>query len=264
MPGTLVTFHAHPDDEAILTGGTMAKAAAAGHRVVLVVATKGELGERPAEVVDPDADLGALRVEETLRAAEVLGVARVEFLGFHDSGMMGDAHNDDAHAFWRADLDEAAARLAAILDEEYADALTVYDDHGGYGHPDHIQVHRVGARAVEVASNRPRLFEATLNRDYVRDLIALAPVDERPGDIDPDQFESVGSSASAINTTIDVKAFTDQKREAMRVHASQISESSFFLALDDDVFEAAFGTEWYIDPTAPPTAQIDDLFADPS
>ena len=121
MAYTLVTFHAHPDDEAIATGGVMAKAAADGHRVVLVVATRGEHGEVAEDVLDAGETLAARRVIETQRAAELLGVARVEFLGYTDSGMMGTPENDAAGSFWSAPVEEAAQRLATILGEERAD-----------------------------------------------------------------------------------------------------------------------------------------------
>lgn len=144
---TLVSFHAHPDDESIQTGGTLAKAAAAGHRVVLVFATRGEHGEVADGFLDDEEHLAQRREKEAHASAEVLGAHRVAFLGYHDSGMMGTPENHHPGAFWQADLDEAAERLAAILEEERAEVLTVYDSDGGYGHPDHIQVHRVGVRA---------------------------------------------------------------------------------------------------------------------
>ncbi|HEX2118991.1 MAG TPA: PIG-L family deacetylase, partial [Acidimicrobiales bacterium] len=164
---TLVTFHAHPDDESIATGGVMAKAADEGHRVVLVVATKGECGEVPEGFLEPGEALWQRRVEETLAAAEILGVARVEFLGYEDSGMVGTPENDRPESFWQADVDEAAGRLAAILTEEKADILTVYDENGSYGHPDHVQVHRVGVRAAELAGT-PKVYMSTINRDHFR------------------------------------------------------------------------------------------------
>jgi len=138
---TLVTFHAHPDDEAIATGGTMAKAARAGHRVVLVVATRGERGEVAEGHLQPGEELWQRRVEETQAAAAVLGVSRVEFLGYVDSGMAGMPTNDDPASFWQADVEEAARRLADILEEEGADVVTAYDENGVYGHPDHVQVY---------------------------------------------------------------------------------------------------------------------------
>ena len=144
MVGTLVCFHAHPDDESITTGGVMAREAAAGRRVVLVVATSGELGEVDDGFLDPGETLGERRAAELARAAEILGIAKVEFLGYHDSGMAGLPENDAPESFWSADVEEAAQRLAAILVGEDAEVLTVYDVNGGYGHPDHIQVHRVG------------------------------------------------------------------------------------------------------------------------
>src|SRR5438132_8752003 len=136
----LVSFHAHPDDEAISTGGTLAKAANAGHRVVIVFATRGEHGEVADGILHDGEALWERRVQEARRSAEILGAQRVEFLGYVDSGMMGTPENDAPECFWQADLKEAAGRLAAILAEEGADVLTVYDDHGVYGHPDHIQI----------------------------------------------------------------------------------------------------------------------------
>jgi LmbE family N-acetylglucosaminyl deacetylase len=266
MPFTLVTFHAHPDDEAIATGGIMARAAAEGNRVVLVVATRGELGEVDEGFLSPGETLADRRVLETGRAAEALGVARVEFLGYTDSGMDGEATNDADGSFWSADLDEAASRLAAILDEEDADVLTVYDDHGGYGHPDHVQVHRVGVRAGALAGT-PRVYESTLNRDHIQRLMAARP--EGLGDgvdaPDPSQFDEMGSPESEITTTVDVRDFVDHKRAAMKAHASQISDSSFFLTMPDDAFREAFGWEWFIRrgarPDAPETSVFDGLDA---
>ncbi|MGH9268661.1 MAG: PIG-L family deacetylase, partial [Acidimicrobiales bacterium] len=243
--------HAHPDDEAIVSGGTMAKAAAEGHRVVLVVATRGERGELPAGGLATGEDLGALRARETHEAARILGVARCEFLGYVDSGMAGTATNGDPDCFWQAGVDEAAGRLAAILGEEAADVLTVYDEVGGYGHPDHIQVHRVGVRAGELAGT-PRVYEATYEREYVTELMRAAAesgrLDDVPGDFDPAQF---GSPAAAITTRVAVHDFLPAKRLAMAAHASQIPETSFFLAMDDDQFAATWGTEWYIRRGAP-------------
>jgi LmbE family N-acetylglucosaminyl deacetylase len=243
---TAVFFHAHPDDEAIATGGTMAKMAEAGHRVVLVTATRGELGEVPDGMVGDGETLADLRDRELGEASRILGVSRREFLGYRDSGMEGEQTNEDPTSFWKADLEEASRRLADLLDEERADVLTIYDEHGGYGHPDHVQVHRVGALAAEMAGT-PIVFMATLNRDHVRGLMSRVEelgVDP-PGGENPD-VETFGEPASRITTNVDVTKFLDAKRSAMRAHASQISDSSFFLSLPDDAFATAFGTEWSI------------------
>jgi LmbE family N-acetylglucosaminyl deacetylase len=263
MPFTLVTFHAHPDDEAIATGGVMAQAKALGHRVVLVVATRGELGEVDDGFLDHGEDLARRRVAETHAAAEILGVDRVEFLGYHDSGMMGEPTNDAPGSFWSADVDEAAARLAAILDDERADVLTVYDERGNYGHPDHIQVHRVGHRAAAKAAT-PQVFEATVNRDYIQRLMT-----ERAGEL-PDLPDSVdrpspeeldlGMPEAVLTTQVDVGDYTDLKRAAMAAHASQISDNSFFLQLPPDAFRAAFGFEWFIRRGAEPGIREHSLF----
>lgn len=250
---TLVFFHAHPDDEAIATGGTMATAAAAGHDVVLVVATRGEQGEPVAGVLGPDEPLWQRRVAETHRSAELLGVSRVAFLGYEDSGMMGEATNDNPACFWQADVSEASDRLAVLLDEVGADVLTVYDAHGGYGHPDHIQVHRVGYRAA-AAVGVGGLYEATMNRTHIvqlmsqqADLLASGNTEGAEATAadrieDPD----FGSDESVITHAVDVSGVLDLKRAALMAHASQIADDSFFLTMPPEVFALAFGTEWYI------------------
>ena len=162
---TLVCLHAHPDDESIATGGTIARAVAEGHRVVLVMATGGEYGETPPDLA-PGETLADRRRAETERSAAVLGVHRLAWLGYRDSGMTGWEQNAMPGSFIGADVEEAAGRLADILREERADVLTSYDWHGNYGHPDHIQVHRVGMRAAEMTG--VRVVQATMNRDAMR------------------------------------------------------------------------------------------------
>jgi LmbE family N-acetylglucosaminyl deacetylase len=257
---TMVTFHAHPDDECIGCGGVMRKAYEAGHRVVLVVATRGEVGEVPDGFLGDDEELWERRVKETHAAADILGAARVEFLGYTDSGMMGEPTNDVPGTFWTADVEEAAGRLAAILREEHAEVLTVYDDHGGYGHPDHIQVHRVGMRAAELAGT-PRVFQATMNRDQIKR--GRAEAARQAGDETelPELGDDFGTAEADLTTAVDVSAYVTYKRQAMRAHASQISEESFFLAMADEQFALAFGTEWFIRVGAPPGIAESDLFA---
>jgi LmbE family N-acetylglucosaminyl deacetylase len=261
---TLVCFHAHPDDECIITGGVMRKAADEGHRVVLVVATRGEHGEVDDGVLAPGESLGERREQETRAAADILGASRVEFLGYTDSGMMGTPENDAPGAFWRADIDEAAGRLAAILRDVDADVLTVYDDNGGYGHPDHIQVHRVGHRAGQLAGT-PRVFEVTMNRDQLRRYSeasrdeAIAAGIDAPDVTDDPEF---GKPESEITASVDVSSYVEFKRLAMKAHASQISDQSFFLQLPDEPFRVVFGTEWFIRAGQGPGITETDLLHD--
>ncbi len=257
---TIVSFHAHPDDEAIATGGTLAKAADEGHRVVIVWATRGEHGETPAGFLREGEELWPHRVREATAAAAILGASRNAFLGYRDSGMMGTPTNDDPGAFWQADLDEAAERLAAILREENADVLTVYDDHGGYGHPDHIQVHRVGMAAAARAGT-PRVYQSTMNRDHIiRGMEAARQAGfELPEEM-PRDFSEFGSPEEAITTAVDVSDYIDRKRAAMVVHASQIPEDSFFLRMPPEMFAQAFGTEWFIRVGDRPTETESSLF----
>ena len=250
---TLVCFHAHPDDEAIATGGTMLLANRAGHRVVLVLATKGEQGEPVEGVLDSGESLGDRRTTEAQASGEILGAHRVEFLGYEDSGMVDQPANDNPDCFWQADVNEAATRLAAILQEEQADVVTVYDPHGGYGHPDHIQVHRVGIEAAELAGVS-RVFWSTMNRTHLQKLMAESPEviesmgEERTENLDRETF---GMAEDAITHAVDVRAVIADKRNAMAAHASQISEEDFFLSLPGEAFAAAFGTEWFVAPAWP-------------
>lgn len=255
--GTLVCFHAHPDDESIATGGTIARAVHEGHRVVLVIATDGDHGEVPDDLA-PGETLADRRRAETRRSADVLGAHRVEFLGYADSGMTGWAQNEHEHAFLQAPLDEAAERLAAILRDESADILTTYDWHGGYGHPDHIKVHQVGHRAAQLAGT-PKVFESTMNRDA---MIRYAQMAKEQGievegrseddDWDPaapaDDGNPFGTPESELSIGVDVRDFVDAKRSSIACHKSQISDSSFFLSMPDEAFNMAFGTEWFIEP----------------
>jgi len=153
---TLMTVHAHPDDETIGTGGTMAKTVADGNRLILVTCTRGELGEIVVPEMDTDDNhrrLGEIRAGELERAMGVLGVTEWENLGYRDSGMMGTDGNHDPRCFWQADLDEAAGRLTWLIRQYQPDVVTTYNAFGGYGHPDHIRVHDVAVRAFDRAGD---------------------------------------------------------------------------------------------------------------
>ena len=247
--GTLVCFHAHPDDESISTGGSMARAKDEGHRVVLVVATDGDHGEVPDDLAvgEPLVDR---RKAETTHSAQVLGLARVVWLGYRGSGMTGWEQNDHDGSFLQAPLDEAAERLARVLSEESADILVTYDWHGNYGHPDHIKVHQVGHRAAELAAT-PTVFEVTMNRDHIGRLMAMAAEFGAPTEqtFDPDgpadDGNPFGTPEVELTHAVDVTAHLAQKRASMRCHRSQISDTSFFLEMPDEAFATGFGTEWY-------------------
>ncbi|HET6663306.1 MAG TPA: PIG-L family deacetylase [Acidimicrobiales bacterium] len=259
----LVAFHAHPDDECLLQSGSLAKAVHDGHRVVVVYATRGEVGEAPDGLLEPGETLVERRMAEAMRSAEALGVHRVAWLGYRDSGMMGTADNDDRRSFWRADVEEAATLVAAILREEGADVLTIYDENGNYGHPDHIQVHRVGSRAAELAGT-PHVLEATISRAHVKALIAGAAaagqsVDDAP-DLD-DESVIFGVADEAITTIVDVGDFLDRKRAAIAAHASQVQDTGLFLAMPPEAFRAAMGTEFFIRRGVPAGHRDHDVFA---
>ena len=297
MAQTLVCFHAHPDDEALLTAGVMAKAAADGHRVVLVVATRGDVGLVAGDFLEGDEALADRRWHELETSAAILGIARLEWLGYGDSGSAAEPTNSDPRPgagdptrvrFVDADLDEATARLAAILTDEHADVLTTYDANGGYGHPDHVQVHRVGARAAARAGT-PIVLEATINRDLMRMGVELAGSlgYELPPNFAPETFDDWYTPADELTHAVDVSDFLAAKKAAMTAHASQATADgddttrslAVFVSLPPEYFELAFGTECFVDrsrsvqpaghlPTddsVDNTARvlIDDLFARP-
>ena len=272
MGRTLVAFHAHPDDEALLTSGTMARAAAEGNRVVLVVATDGGLGLASSDFVGAsDTKLGSVRMAELRVSARALGTARVETLGYADSGLGPETPPDppDRVRFVRADPEEAAERLAAILREERADVLLSYDANGGYGHRDHVKVHHVGARAAELAGT-PRVLQATVPRDLLLRGIRLAAKFYRfPPEFEPSSFERAYSASAAVTHRIDVRRYASQKRASMRAHASQSSADggadrtlAAFLRIPRPLFDLVFGREWFVDAARPAGSGVArDVFA---
>ncbi|MEU5843086.1 PIG-L family deacetylase [Rhodococcus sp. NPDC047139] len=248
----LLCFHAHPDDEVILTGGVMRRAADAGHRVVLVVATDGARGECPDGLLAPGESLAARRARELEHSAYVLGVSRVVSLGYRDSGMAGTSGNQDPAAFANAAPDEVGARLAAVIEQEGADVVTIYDAHGGYGHPDHIQVHRAGVHA-ERSTGHDAVYEATTNRDHLMRLLATLP--QTPDDVRPPDLDTFGLPESELTTAVDVAESMEAKRAAMLGYESQIGDFGPMLNMPEEQMRAVFGTEWFRRRGLPPGLQ---------
>ncbi len=264
---TLVAFHAHPDDEALLTGGTLARAAEDGHRVVLVVATDGAAGLADEDYLG--AGLAAHRRHELEASAQALGVARVVMLGYPDSGSGPLVTGDDGpQPFCRAEVDAVAGRLATLLRAESADALLTYDAAGGYGHPDHVQVHRVGRRAAELAGT-PLVLEATVDRQAlvraVRPLSALRrflPLPELP------DLSRAYTAHGDLTHRVDVRRHLARKRAAMAAHASQATGNdgartlALLLRLPPPVASRVLGTEWFREVGRSPGGPLlDDVFA---
>lgn len=243
-----MALHAHPDDESLLTGGTLATLARDGHRVVLIVATDGESGlTAPA-----GGDLGPRRVSELERAAAVLGVHRVVRFGYPDSGDSGDAPD----GFCRTDVDEVAERVHAVLRDEHADLLIGYDRSGGYGHPDHRQVHAV----AEAAARRSgvRLLQATIDRTWlVRGMRLAGRVGLLPAGVDGRAAGSWFLDRSEITHRVRVMRVSGVKRRALACHASQTQGGGSSLRtvqllarLPRPVFDLVAGTEWFAEPGA--------------
>ena len=261
----LLLVHAHPDDESIATGATMAKYAAEGAAVTLVTCTLGELGEViPPDLAylaaDKDGGLGEYRIGELAAACAELGVTDHRFLGgagrWRDSGMMGEPSNQAADCFWRADVDEAAAALLEIIRDVRPQVLVSYDDNGFYGHPDHIQAHRVAMRAFEKAGGLVRkMYANTVPKSVLVGMV------ERMRGGDPAERPAAGTGFTpvqsagelpfgvpdeVVTTEVDATAYLDNKLNAMRAHATQITVDSPFYALSNNLGVRAFGVEYYI------------------
>jgi LmbE family N-acetylglucosaminyl deacetylase len=245
---TVVSFHAHPDDEALLTGGTLAKLAADGHRVVIVTATDGSLGARNRSVDD-----SVERLSELAQSAKALGVARVEYLGYADSGHGPVLYPDPPgkQRFARAETDDAARKLAALLGEVRADLLLSYDEMGGYGHRDHLKVHEVGRRAAELTGLR--LLEATVPRERAVKLVRLLRVMRLFIRLDP-QAVSGHTPDELITHRVDVRRYARQKQAALAAHKSQLGVGragrafSVLVRIPSWVFGLLLGVEWYVEP----------------
>jgi LmbE family N-acetylglucosaminyl deacetylase len=255
MP-TVVAFHAHPDDEVLLTGGTLARLAAEGNRVVIVVATDGVMGE----ATSPGAQV---RLDELRASASMLGAARVVHLGYADSGHGPLFYPDppDRIRFARADIEEAAARLAGLLRDEHAEVLLSYDPGGGNGHRDHVQVHEVGARAAKMAGT-VRVLEATIPREPVAALFSVLRFLRLAARYDPSAARAAGSPRSAITHRVAVRRFAAQKRAALAAHRSQVGGHGrsarvfrMLLRLPVPVFGLLLGREWFVEPGRAPAAR---------
>jgi N-acetyl-1-D-myo-inositol-2-amino-2-deoxy-alpha-D-glucopyranoside deacetylase len=248
---TLLLVHAHPDDEAIATGGVMLRAHRDGHRVVLVTATRGEEGEiHNMDEAATRPRLAEVRTEELRRACEILGVDRQVFLGYRDSGMAGTPSNDDPASFHSAHLGEAAERLAAVLREERPDVVVTYTSDGTYGHPDHIRAHHVTVAALDLLEHEgwqpAKLYLHAIPREFLERMGALA----RAAGIDTSQWEGttriLGIPEAEITTVVDVSDLVDEKRAAFAAHVSQNDPNSPFVGMAAQVFAAAFGTEHFV------------------
>ena len=251
---TVVAFHAHPDDEVLLTGGTLAKLAAQGHRVVIVVACDGAMEE-------PNS-----RLDEFRASAAILGAARAEHLGYADSGHGPVLYPDPPGRarFARADPAEAAAKLAALLREEQADLLLSYDREGGYHHRDHVKVHEVGTLAAELAG--VRVIEATVPRELaVRGVTILRGL-RLVARYTVAEARSAGTPRAAITHRVNVRRYAARKQAALAAHRSPVNGRGrasrlfrFAVRLPAPVFALFAGREWFAEPAAAPGPVLDDI-----
>ena len=262
--GTLLLVHAHPDDEAISTGGAMMKAKADGHRVVLVTSTRGEAGEiHNMDEASVRPRLGEVRTKELEAAARILGVDRIEFLGYRDSGMVGTPDNDDPRSFHMAPLVEAAAKLLAILREERPDVVVTYDSDGTYGHPDHIKAHRVTNSALDVLEKEGwwarKVYYTAIPRSLMEKFMEQVPEEDRRNDT----IQIIGTPDELVTTRIDVSEYVDKKRDAFAAHVTQNDPNSWFTTMADQLYRLAFGTEYYRLARGEPGSDLpeSDLFA---
>ena len=274
----LMCVHAHPDDEVIGTGGTLLRAAAEGFRTAVVTCTGGERGEiHNMDEAEIRPRLREVREQELERALAIMGAGTPIFLGYTDSGMMGTEGNDDPASFWQAPLDEAIGRLVAQIRTFRPDVFVTYDAFGGYGHPDHLQTHRVGVLAAEACSiaalypeagppwRIPKVYMSTLPKSVIvraNVLLKAAGLPSPFGEAERPEDIPMGMPDELVTATIDVRPHLSAKLEALHQHQSQLDPSSFFLNVPEEFNEDAFGEEYFIrlrsDVAAPDTE--DDLF----
>ncbi|MFY9782626.1 MAG: PIG-L family deacetylase [Acidimicrobiales bacterium] len=282
MALTFLAVHAHPDDEASSTGGLFRVLANQRVRTVLVTCTNGEFGDAPGGI-KPDADgheadeVARIREAELDNAVEILGISRLVRLGYRDSGMMGWPQNNDPTSFWATPISDAADRVAAILMEERPQVVVTYNEHGFYGHPDHIQANRVTLSALSLIDYEPTLYfnaipnsvMAIMRERWEREERERAEADAAKGIVRPAESEEteeerieIGTPDEEIGAAIDVSLATDAKYDALAAHHSQIAES-FWMKMSREEFRKAMGTEWFVRVTNPMglSGRVDDIFA---
>ncbi|HLN17431.1 MAG TPA: PIG-L family deacetylase [Acidimicrobiales bacterium] len=266
-PLTLMAVHAHPDDEAIFTGGILARYADEGLTTVLVTCTRGELGygaaaAEPGQPGHDEAAVAAVRADELAASCAVLGVTHAEQLGYHDSGMMGWSENDAPAAFWNVPVAEAADRLAGLIERYRPQVVVTYDADGFYGHPDHIQAHRVTVAAVEATGIPDKLYFAVLPKSR---LVGLPDLLGAAGFEVPEFVEDgliPGTDDELVAAYVDCSAVVRRKYDSLAAHASQV-DNAFFLSLGPDLFAQMFSTEAFVrgrDTSGSPVPES-DLFA---
>ena len=267
-PMTLMAVHAHPDDEASSTGGILARYSAEGVRTVVVTCTNGELGDgeggsKPGDSAHNEAWVLTTRRRELEKSCEILGVSDLELLGYHDSGMMGWPQNDAEHSFWTTPVDEAAVRLSKLIESYLPQVVVTYDANGFYGHPDHIQAHRVTVAALEKTQIPDKLYYPAFPKsglEEFRSMLRAADLDtpEEAADEDWD----FGVDDELISATVDCTEYAAQKYAALQAHASQ-PDNAFFVRLGVDLFTKVLGREMFVrayDRTGSLTPE-EDLFA---
>ena len=253
----VLLVHAHPDDETINNGATMAMYAALGASVTLVTCTRGEEGE----VLIPELShlaanatdsLGQHRVTELALAMKELGVADHRFLGegvtlFRDSGMMGTEPNNRPDVFWQADIEEASNLLVRIIDEVKPHVLITYDEFGGYGHPDHIQAHRVAMRATEKSAwDIPKIYWNVMPISVIQEGIdAMKGIDSDFWGAEKAEDLPFAKDDSFVHALVDGNAYVEKKMNAMKAHATQIAIDGPFFALSNNVGLQVWGNEYY-------------------
>ncbi len=265
-PRCLLCVHAHPDDEALFTAGVMARYAAAGVRSVLVTCTDGSLGFAPDGTGpgDPAHDrdvVAASRRAELDASCALLGVDRLEVLGYRDSGMAGWPQNDEQGSFIRQDLDEVADRIAAVLAEERPQVVVTYDANGFYGHPDHVFTHRATLAAIERSDAVQKVYFPAIPQSLLQGFLALAT---DAGMVLPEWLEAPdwGVPDELVRTEVDCTPWVRAKHAALAAHATQVDNSDL-VEMPDEVFDVVFGVERYVrhlDRTETPLPE-DDLFA---
>ena len=279
---TFLAVHAHPDDEASSTGGLYRLLADQGVRTVLVTCTNGECGDGP-DGSKPDAshhdgdEVAQIRAVELDNAVKILGISRLVRMGYRDSGMKGWPQNDDPDSFWATPVDVAAAKLAEVLMQERPQVIMTYNEYGFYGHPDHIQAHRITLAALELIDYEPTLYFNAIPASVMVTWRARWEQEDRerreadaakgivrepePEDADEEAFE-MGTPDDQVSAAIDISEVNGAKFDALEAHISQIGDS-FWMKMGRQKFIETMTMEWFVRVTNPRhvEGQVNDIFA---
>ena len=260
---TVLSIFAHPDDEAFGSGGTLAELVRKGHKVTMVCATNGDVGEISDPALATPENLWQVRQDELRRAMAVTGISDVRFLGYRDSGMDGTPDNDDPSSLFQADAAKVEAQIAALLDELKPDIVFTHDPSGGYGHPDHVTVYQRTTAAIEaMAENRPHLYYVCFPKGNFRKLWQEMTDAGITPPFAKEAIDNIGSPDDYVTTVKDVSEYVEIKKESLSHHQTQLDPNGPFSAIAPEFMTPWMSTEYFFLSQPTGGEQQDDILLD--